>query len=191
MSTKPKDVLDFWFAASSEPLWFARDEAFDAAVRERFGAALDAASRGELDGWCDTPEGWLALLIVLDQFSRNIHRNDPRTWAADAQAQALALAGITRGDHLRLTPMQRTFAYLPLEHAEDLSLQQRCVDLFEQLLAAQPPGPRAPFEDYASYARRHRDVIRRFGRFPHRNAVLGRANTPAEDDYLAQPGSGF
>ncbi len=191
MPTMPKDVLDFWFAADSEPVWFERSDEFDRRVRERFGATLEAAARDELDSWCATPEGWLALLLVLDQFSRNIHRDDPRAWAGDAKAQALALAGIARGDDLRLTPLQRVFAYLPLEHAEDLAMQRHCVGLFEQLVASQPAEKRGPFLSYVGYAQKHHDVIDRYGRFPHRNAVLGRASTDAEQDYLAGPGSGF
>jgi uncharacterized protein (DUF924 family) len=191
MSKTPVDVLDFWFAAANEPFWFKRDGAFDAHIRKHFGDTLAAASQGELDAWVHTPEGWLALLIVLDQFSRNIYRDDARAWAADAKAQALALAGIERGDDRRLTPRQRLFVYLPLEHAEDLSLQHRCVELFEQLVASQPPAEQGHHQGFLDYARRHHDVIDRFGRFPHRNAVLGRVSTPAELDYLTSPGSGF
>jgi uncharacterized protein (DUF924 family) len=191
MSITPQDVLDFWFDPASEALWYVRDAAFDARIHECFGGALDAAARGDLDGWVISPEGWLALLIVLDQFSRNIHRDDARAWAVDDKAQALALAGIERGDDRRLPPLQRLFAYMPLEHAEDLSLQRRCVGLFEQLVSQVPTSERERFEDFLDYARRHHDVIKRFGRFPHRNADLGRASTPAERDYLARPGSGF
>ncbi|WP_201316057.1 DUF924 family protein [Dyella sp. EPa41] len=187
----PEDVLEFWFDPAAEVHWFDRDDAFDAHVRERFGAALDAAVRGELDGWEATPEGWLALLIVLDQFSRNIYRDDARAWSHDAKAQALALAGVARGDDQRLAPLRRLFAYLPLEHAEDLSLQRHCVQLFERLVEPLSAGQRAQFENFLDYARRHHDVIERFGRFPHRNAVLGRPSTDAEQAYLARPGSGF
>jgi uncharacterized protein (DUF924 family) len=190
-TTTPRDVLDFWFSPDAEPSWFARDDVFDARIRERFGATLEAAARRELDSWAGTPEGWLALLIVLDQFSRNIHRGDARGWAADARAQAMALAGIERGDDQRLAPSQRQFAYMPLEHAENLRLQQHCVALFEQLVASSPPGERERYEGFLDYARRHHDVIDRFGRFPHRNAALGRTSTRAEQDYLASPGSGF
>jgi uncharacterized protein (DUF924 family) len=187
----PEDVLEFWFDPAAEVHWFDRDAAFDAHVRARFGAALDAAVRGELDGWAVTPEGWLALLIVLDQFSRNIYRDDGRAWIHDAKAQALAQAGIARGDDQSLAPLRRLFAYLPLEHAEDISLQRHCVQLFERLVEALPAGQRAQFENFLDYARRHHAVIERFGRFPHRNAVLGRPSTDAEQAYLARPGSGF
>jgi uncharacterized protein (DUF924 family) len=191
MRTTPRDILDFWFDPASEAHWFARDEAFDQQIRARFGDTLEAARQRELDHWATTPEGWLALLIVLDQFSRNLHREDPRAWASDRQTQTLALAGIARGDDQQLEPLQRVFAYMPLEHAEDLALQRHCVQLFNQLVAQQSQQERSRFEGFLDYARRHHDVIDRFGRFPHRNAVLGRASTPAEQDYLAGPGAGF
>ncbi|SFR92137.1 Uncharacterized conserved protein, DUF924 family [Dyella sp. OK004] len=184
-----KDVLDFWFDPANEPRWFERDDAFDAEIRERFGALQGRASCGELDAWAETPEGWLALLILLDQFSRNLYRNDPRAFASDLHAQALAIAGITRGYDAALPPLWRAFAYLPLEHAEDPALQQHCVDLFGGLCAQVPDEAR--YANYLDYARRHQAVIDRFGRFPHRNAVLGRRSTQDEESYLAQPGAGF
>jgi uncharacterized protein (DUF924 family) len=189
--TTPGEVLDFWFDRAVEARWFDRDDAFDEQIRQRFGDTLVAAARGVLDHWAATPDGWLALLIVLDQFSRNIHRDDARAWEADAKAQAVALSGIARGVDQQLTPQQRLFAYLPLEHAEDLALQQHCVHLFEQLVASLPHTERSSFEGFLDYARRHHDVIHRFGRFPHRNAVLGRENTAAEQVYLASSGAGF
>ncbi|KRF01916.1 hypothetical protein ASG87_10445 [Frateuria sp. Soil773] len=189
--TNAQDVLDFWFADDSAVRWFVRDAEFDAQIRERFGATLEAAARGELDRWAATPRGWLALLIVLDQFSRNIHRNDARAWAQDPKAQALALAGIERGDDERLAPLERIFAYLPLEHAEDLSLQQRSVALFRALASHVPARERGQYDNFLDYAQRHCEVITRYGRFPHRNAALGRADTADEREYLAQPGSGF
>lgn len=191
MVSTPADVLHFWFDPASEAHWFARSDAFDADVHHRFGDTLEAARRGDLDFWADTPEGWLALLIVRDQFSRNVYRDDHRAWSTDAGTQAIALAGITRGYDQALPPLQRLFAYLPLEHAEDLALQQHCVKLFERLAASQPEAARARFDDFLDYAWQHHDVIMRFGRFPHRNAILGRANTPAEQAYLSTPGTGF
>lgn len=191
MSPTPADVLDFWFDSAGEARWFEQSDAFDAIIRERFGETLAAARRGELDTWAQSPEGWLALLIVRDQFSRNLYRDDARAWADDAATQAIALEGMARGYDRQLPPLQRVFAYLPLEHAESLGLQKHCVRLFETLAASQPAFDRARFENFLDYARRHHDVIDRFGRFPHRNAVLGRADTPAEQAYLATPGSGF
>ena len=191
MPSTAGDVLDFWFDSATEALWFERSDAFDAAIRERFGDTLVAALRGELDAWADTPEGWLALLIVRDQFSRNLYRDDPRAWSGDAATQVLALDGIAHGHDLQLAPLQRVFAYLPLEHAESPVLQKHCVRLFERLVEGVPQAERAQYTGFLDYARRHHDVIDRFGRFPHRNAVLGRADTPAERAYLATPGAGF
>ena len=184
--TTPADVLIFWFAgdpAARRPEWFQRSDAFDAACAA-FTPAHEAAKRGELDHWAATAEGALALLILLDQFSRNLHRGLAEAFAADSQARTIAAAAIARGFDQTLTPVQRMFIYLPFEHAENPADQDRSVALFETL--------RAALGDLTiDYAARHRDVIRRFGRFPHRNAALGRANTPAEDAYLAEPGAGF
>lgn len=187
--TDAQDVLAFWFDPGHEAFWFGRNDAFDHAIRQRFGALHVQAARGELDSWITLPEGWLALLLVLDQFSRNLHRDDPRAFACDAKAERLALEGLAQGFDERLPPAWRVFAYLPLEHAEDLTLQDRSVALVEGLCAAFPGE--AVYTNYLGYAQRHREVIARFGRFPHRNAVLGRACTPEELHYLAQPGAGF
>ena len=191
MTVSAQEVLDFWFADDSAVRWFARDEDFDAVVRQRFAAALEAAGHGDLDHWAQTPSGWLALLIVLDQFSRNVYRDDARAWAHDAKAQALARAGIERCDDQALPPLQRVFAYLPLEHAEDLALQGQAVTLFRALATQAPATARAQYECFLDHAQRHCEVITRYGRFPHRNALLGRVSTPDERAYLAQPGSGF
>lgn len=196
----PQDVLAFWLGAwpidhaamlRVQPRWFAKDEAFDAELRARFGATLEAARAGRLDAWAADAGGRLALLIVLDQFTRNAWRGRPDSFSGDAQALALALEGIERGHDQAVPPMARIFCYLPLEHAEDADLQARSVALFEALAGAPDAQPRAFFEATLDYARRHQDVIARFGRFPHRNAVLGRVSTPAEQAYLAQPGAGF
>ena len=194
------DVLRFWLGAypldagamlGVQRQWFRKDEAFDARLREDFGATIAAARAGRLDRWADTAEGRLALLIVLDQFTRNAFRGQPDSFAGAAQALALALAGIERGHDQALPPMARLFCYLPLEHAEDLALQQRSVALFAALRDAPGAEPRAFFDGTLDYARKHQDVIARFGRFPHRNAILGRTSTPQEQAYLAQPGAGF
>ena len=189
LMTDAQDVLAFWFDPDHEALWFERNDAFDEAIHSRFGALHEAAACGELDSWITLPEGWMALLLVLDQFSRNLHRGDARTFACDAKAQRLALEGIAQGFDERLPPAWRVFAYMPLEHAEDRALQDRSVALVEGLCAAFPGE--AVYANYLSYAQRHREVIERFGRFPHRNAVLGRTCTPEELQYLAQPGAGF
>lgn len=184
-------VLAFWFDAAHRDAWFASDPAFDTAIRMRFAGTLQRAAQGELTHWTDTPQGWLALLIVLDKFSRNLHRHDARAWAQDLHAQRLALWGIEEGFDRQLPPIQRVFAYMPLEHAEDIRLQQRCVALFETLCQGLPAEQREHYTGYLDYARRHAAIILRFGRFPHRNAWLGRANKPEEQTYLATPGAGF
>jgi uncharacterized protein (DUF924 family) len=187
-----KDVLDVWFSDgpdSARPVWFRRDDAFDAELRSRFAALLDPAREGELDDWAGTPDGALALLLLLDQLPRNLHRGTSRAFAADAHARRIARhAVMDRHLDLHLTPTQRVFLYLPFEHAEDRAAQDLSVALFEGL--RDHPVHAAP-DGSIAYAWRHRDVICRFGRFPHRNAVLGRASTPAEEAYLAQPGAGF
>jgi uncharacterized protein (DUF924 family) len=184
-----QNVLSFWFDPAHEASWFERSEAFDTAIRERFGKLHAYAARGELDDWSLEPAGWLALLIVLDQFSRNLYRDDPRAFDGDPKAQRIALDGIDRGFDEALPPERRVFAYLPLEHAEHPALQLRCVELFGRLSDSYPGH--APYANYLDYARRHQAVIARFGRFPHRNAALGRASSPEETHYLTQPGAGF
>ena len=191
MPTRSQDILEFWFDPAHAAHWFAADAAFDAQIRERFGSATKEAGQGRLDDWTASPDSWLALLILLDQFPRNLYRGNGSAWAADGKAQRLALSGLDNDFDQSLPPLQRVFAYLPLEHAEDMGLQQRSVVLFEALLAAAPPGEGARYAGFLDYARRHREVIARFGRFPHRNAGLGRASTSDERLYLAQPGAGF
>jgi uncharacterized protein (DUF924 family) len=182
-------VLGFWFGAppwSARAEWFRKDPAFDAAIRERFGDLVDAAIDGRLAAPAADVQAALARLILLDQFPRNLFRGQARAFAGDAQALALALALIDRGAEQALHPLQRWFVYLPLEHAEDLALQDRSVVLFAAL-AAQAPDMAGALD----YAERHREVIRRFGRFPHRNAALGRTSSADELAWLALPGSGF
>lgn len=190
---RAREVLDFWFGAPgsaeygrARKLWFKKDAAFDALLRERFGALLDAACAGELDAWCGTPEGALALVIVLDQFSRNCHRGTPCAFAADDKALAVARAMVASGHDLRLPGVEhRAFAYLSFEHAETAEAQRESLRLFGEL--AKDPQAKG----YYDYAVRHADVIARFGRFPHRNAQLGRESTQAEAAFLRQPGSRF
>ncbi len=189
MPITAEDVLDFWFANADH--WFIPNADFDAKIRAQFGQVATDAANGDLDAWTSTPSGWLALLILLDQFPRNVYRGDARAWAQDDKAQRVALSGIARGEDRQLPVMQRVFAYLPLEHAEDSALQRRSVALFEALCVAVPSDERERFEGFLDYARRHRDVIERFGRFPHRNAALGRVSNAEESNYLAQPGAGF
>jgi uncharacterized protein (DUF924 family) len=172
------DVLEFWFADPAR--WWKKDAAFDAEVRDRFLALHDALCRGDHEDWPETARGALAYVIVLDQLSRNMFRGTARMFESDVRARAAARRAIDRGDDCHSSAEQRSFLYMPLMHSEDLADQDRSVALF----AAGPP-------DYLRYAEQHRDVIRRFGRFPHRNALLGRESTPEEQEFLRQPGSSF
>jgi len=186
------DVLDFWFADGPDGYrlaWFQPDDGFDAEIRARFAALVAPARQGALDSWATTPEGALALLILLDQFPRNLFRGSPEAFASDAHALQLAKrAVIEQRMDLALTPTQRIFLYLPFEHAESLAAQDVSVALFEGL--RDHPRHAAP-KGTIEYAWAHRAVIARFGRFPHRNAVLGRTSTAEEAAYLAKPGAGF
>ncbi|SDE23777.1 Uncharacterized conserved protein, DUF924 family [Massilia sp. PDC64] len=190
----PQDVLDFWFGAPGSPEsgkprreWFVKKDEFDAVIRERFGAAIDQALAGGLREWDEKgPQGVLARILVLDQFTRNAHRNTPLSFAGDALALAAAKSLVDSGADRALPPLQRAFVYMPFEHAEDAYMQERAVELFG-VLAAEHPG----FDEMLDYAHRHRGVIARFGRFPHRNEILGRASTPEEVEFLRQPGSRF
>ncbi len=187
-----RDILEFWFSEGPDTFrtaWFRRDDAFDEAIRQRFGALLDPAREGRLDGWADTAEGVLALLLVLDQFPRNLHRGTPLAFASDAKAREVARRTVVeRRQDLALTPTQRVFLYLPFEHSEAMADQDLSVALFEGLRDS--PQHRMP-GGAIDFAWKHRLVIARFGRFPHRNAALGRESTAAERAYLAQPGAGF
>jgi uncharacterized protein (DUF924 family) len=182
-------VLAFWFGdapLAQRAEWFRKDPAFDAQIRARFGALIEAALAGEHADWDAAPAGALARIVVLDQFTRNVFRDTARAFAGDALALAAARALVARGDDRHLAPLQRVFAYLPFEHAEDRMLQAESLRLFAALTRDAPAL--AGFEDYA---RRHAVVIERFGRFPHRNAALGRVSTDEEQHYLQQPGAGF
>jgi uncharacterized protein (DUF924 family) len=182
----PQDVLNFWFAGDPtvrRKIWFEKNIAFDSGCH-RFVDALHEAKLGRLDAWAETPRGALALLIVLDQMSRNLHRGSPNSYAADAKARAVARAALARGFDQQVGPAERMFFYLPLVHSENPADQDEAVALSDTLREAMGEPP-------SEHAHGHRDVIRRFGRFPHRNAILGRANTPDEAEYLAEPGAGF
>jgi uncharacterized protein (DUF924 family) len=191
-------VLDFWFGAEDLPrkVWFRRSDAFDAAVRERFGDLLERALRGELDAaWHADRDGLLAGIVLLDQLTRNAFRGTPRAFAGDPAAQALARRLVDTGLDAAppcWSPLRRQFALLPFEHAEDLALQDESVRRFRALAAEAEGGPHAAsLREALDYAERHREVIRRFGRFPHRNEILGRASRPEEIEFLRQPGSRF
>jgi uncharacterized protein (DUF924 family) len=182
------EVLAFWFGeppGAVRPEWFRKDPAFDEEIRRRFGALHAAAVRRELEAWRASPEPLLALVVVLDQFSRNLYRGDARAFAQDGHARECAVQALARGDDLSLLPVQRQFLYLPFEHSESPADQDRAVELLGALEQFEPT------RGVAEWALKHREVIARFGRFPHRNAALGRASTPEEIEYLRQPGAGF
>ncbi|MCP3064694.1 DUF924 domain-containing protein [Myxococcus sp. K38C18041901] len=192
-----EEVLDFWFGQPADPVrnpacirpravWFQRDAAFDAECRERFLAAHERAAAGELDSWRNEARTCLALLLLLDQVPRNLFRGTPRAFATDAKARSVARHALARGLDVTLPSVWRWFMYLPFEHSEELYDQRLSVDLFE-LLTMHHSGS----VETLDYARRHRDVIERFGRFPHRNDALGRASTPEEARFLQEPGSSF
>jgi len=196
-----REILDFWFApAPGEPtrsggatiegvavrdVWFRKDDAFDAAIRERFAVPLAAGLAGAYGEWCDDPRGSLARVVLLDQFTRNAFRGTPQAFAGDARALATAKAAVDRAYDDALLPQERWFVYMPFEHSEALADQDAAIALFEALAA------KTGLDEPLPWAIRHRDVIRRFGRFPHRNAILGRASTPDEVAFLRQPGSSF
>lgn len=188
MTIDPADVLVFWFGPpphATRPAWFRKDATFDEAVRQRFGGAVEAALGGGFAEWGASPHGALARVILLDQFTRNIYRDTPRAFAGDAQALADAATAIDRGFDVALDRYERWFLYLPFEHAEDWPSQERSLALFGQLAAEADDS--APLE----WAQKHADVVRRFGRYPHRNSILGRESTAEELAFLAEPGSAF
>ena len=195
-----EQLLDFWFAdAASGPaaverrnrVWFAGGESFDRACTERFAATLEAAASGELDHWKESPRGRLALIILLDQFSRNIYRGTAAAFRQDSRALATCRQGIAKGHDKQIVPFERSFFYMPLEHAEDREAQALSVRLFETLADESPEEWRARLKNDVGHARRHRDIVEEFGRFPHRNAVLGRDSSPAEQAYLADDAPRF
>ncbi|MDA8128181.1 MAG: DUF924 domain-containing protein [Betaproteobacteria bacterium] len=200
MAVQADDVLAFWFgapggatdvAARQRTLWFGKLPTNDLAVKERFSDTLAAAAEGRLGHWADTPRARLALVIVLDQFPHHVYRDRPQAFATDPQALAHSLAALSAREDRQLAPIERVFLYLPLEHAESIEIQERSVSLYEQLAREAAADERALFDGFLDYARRHRDVVARFGRFPHRNAILGRDSTPDEIEFLKQPGSRF
>jgi uncharacterized protein (DUF924 family) len=174
-------VLHFWFTELTDKQHFAKDAALDALIAQRFGETLEAGSRCELFGWRDSPKGRLAEIIVLDQFSRNVWRDTPRAFSQDGLALALAQELVARGDDAQLSAPERYFAYLPYMHSESRAVHQEALRLFAQ------PG----LEDALRWEQRHLAILERFGRYPHRNVILGRASTAAELAFLQEPGSGF
>ena len=192
MSAAPQEVLDFWFGAPGsaqfgEPrdFWFTKSAATDEMIGRRFGAAVEAALRGELRQWADgEPRGALALILLLDQFTRNIFRDSARAFAGDEAALAVARRLVGEARDRRLAPIERWFAYLPFEHSESIDDQRESLRLFGELA-------REGLTEPLLWAQKHHDIIARFGRYPHRNEVLGRESTAEEVEFLRQPGSRF
>lgn len=185
------DVFDFWFGPVGSPehgkvraLWFTKSDATDQLIRDRFADATERAIAGEYDGWNATPRGALALILVLDQFTRNIHRDTPRAFAGDGKALKIACKLVYSSRDRRLEPLERWFAYMPFEHSERLIDQYESVRLFEELAR---DGVAEPLD----WAIKHFNVVKRFGRFPHRNEILGRESTPEEVEFLKEAGSRF
>jgi len=175
------DILHFWFEELSDKQHFVKDPALDANMRTRFGLTLEAAARCELSAWRASPQGRLAEILVLDQFSRNIFRDTPRVFAQDALALVLAQELVAGGHDQRLTPKQRAFAYMPFMHSESLPVHEQAVQLFSQ----------PELEKTLDFELRHKAIIERFGRYPHRNHILGRPNSAPEQAFLDEPGSSF
>jgi uncharacterized protein (DUF924 family) len=188
MNAQADDVLRFWFgdAPVARAEWFRKDAAFDALIGERFGALIEQALRGAFEAWTDAPGTALARILLLDQFTRNVFRDTPRAFAGDARALAAARAMVTRGQDRALPPLRRAFVYLPYEHAEDGATQRESLALHAALARDD-----ASLANQEVYAKRHAEIIVRFGRFPHRNLVLGRVSTDEELAFLQQPGSSF
>ena len=179
---EPADIVDFWFHQTPAEKHFKQDDAFDQEIRDRFADIYRAAAAGALDHWMATAMGCLALVVVLDQFPRNMFRDSPEAFATDAKAIAVADQIIARGLDKGLKLRERAFLYLPYQHSENIDHQRRSVELVNRL-DGEP--------DWLGYAERHLEIIERFGRFPHRNAVLGRETTPEEAEFLRQPGASF
>lgn len=196
----PDSIREFWFGTDPDDgataqqrakLWWSKNPDVDREIRERFSATVAAAGARELDAWSATPKGLLALVLLTDQFTRNIHRGTPAAFEHDALARQWATAALERGFENKLRPVERVFLYLPFEHAEAIDHQALSVRLFTQLYQDVPAEQMDVFRAYLIFALRHRRVIERFGRFPHRNQILGRPSTPEEIAFLQEPGSSF
>ncbi|CAI8889189.1 DUF924 family protein [Pseudomonas sp. Irchel 3H3] len=193
-------LLQWWFGTADNPnevaaqqggLWFGKRDSQDREARERFADLVDQALAGGLTEWTQRPEGWLALVLLLDQLPRMIYRDTPAAFSGDLRAQQLVAQGIAADFDRQLPAIQRVFIYLVFEHCEHLAVQNEAISRFADLLAEQPQAQREVFADNLDYAERHQKIIARFGRFPHRNAILGRESTPEEVAFLREPGSRF
>ncbi|QVW23692.1 DUF924 family protein [Pseudomonas hormoni] len=200
MTAPWQPLLEWWFGNSESPnetaaekgkLWFGKRDSQDLDAQTRFGDWVEQALAGGLTDWAQRPDGWLALVLLLDQLPRMIFRDTPKSFAGDLRAQALVAQGIAADFDRQLRPIQRVFIYLVFEHCENLAVQNEAVSRYIDLVAQQPEADRKLFNDYLSYAEKHQRVIARFGRFPHRNAVLGRESTAEELEFLSGPGSRF
>lgn len=197
---KAQEILDFWFGPIKTVddfpkdkiiLWFGKKDDIDKDMRNQYEYLVQAAANHELDTWTSTPQGRLALIILLDQMPRNIYRDTPQAFAYDAQAVQLTLDGFEKGDDQNLLPIERAFFYFPLMHAENTELQELSVKKYKTLVPSAPASLRSNYKSYEDFALRHYDVIMKFGRFPHRNKVLCRQSTREELDFLKTPGSSF
>jgi uncharacterized protein (DUF924 family) len=195
--SRPEDVLQFWLGAPGDPplrnqaKWWRKDPAFDEECRAKFGDLIDAGARGDLADWKQTPHGRLGLVVLFDQLSRNVHRGTARSFAQDNLARDVALDSMAKGDENAFSLIERSFLYMPLMHAEDVSLQHQCVASFNRIAGRAEGELKKYLEMCHDYAKKHEEIVERFGRFPHRNAILGRPSTAEEQTFLQQPGSSF
>jgi len=195
-----QQILDFWFSDreldspqldSRMDRWFGANDKLDEQIRREFGALIEQAATGQLDDWSNTARGRLALIILLDQFSRNAYRGTAQAFTHDRKALKLAIEGTMAGDHKNLKAVERMFFFMPLQHAESLKIQEKSVSVFKALAKTVPGTLHETFLMAAEFAELHRDIVAEFGRFPHRNAVLGRPNSSAETAYLSGENSSF
>jgi uncharacterized protein (DUF924 family) len=197
--TTPEDIIEFWYGSDADrPLqnaesWFKKDDAFDREIEDRFGSTLKRAEDGELEDWRETPRGRLGYIIVLDQFSRNMYRGQPDAFLNDSQALDATLEGIDLGHDTELDPQHRWFFYMPLMHSESPEIQQMSLEKYRELaeLDGLSESMRSALENAYDFAEQHADIIEEFGRYPHRNDVLGRESTEAEKEYLKRDDAGF
>ena len=195
-----ENVLEFWFGEGrnateivdeKSALWWSKDDRIDKQITRRFTATVEAVASGQLSQWLESPRGLLALIIITDQFPRNIYRNTPRAFSCDALALSFAKTCVSSGAEQHLAPIECVFAYLPFEHSEVLADQQYSVDLYQALMASVGEGETELFNGYCEFARKHYEIIKHFGRFPHRNQILGRCSSDEEKVFLTQAGSSF
>jgi len=200
MERTRNELLEVWFGGEEDDakvgesrsnLWWGKSSETDEMLSARFGQAASAAAAGTLDHWTGSPKGRLALILLLDQLSRVIHRGQPGAFAQDEKARQIANRGLVSGADRLLRPIERVFFYLPFEHSEDRADQQQSLELFKALASEVPNEWKETFDSYLDFAVRHKRIIDRFGRFPHRNTILGRESTPEEIEFLKEPGSGF